>query len=86
MWPDRLSKLGPLALESDAIDCATRSGHKNLESFLKDRSRSLGLFRKDKPRNITKFHKTDLVSFSHSREGKTLSYSPINTVKQYIQL
>ena len=29
---------------------------------------------------IAKFHKTDLVICSHSREGKTLSYSRINMV------
>ena len=29
---------------------------------------------------IAKFHRTDLVIFSHSREGKTLSCSQINMV------
>ena len=29
---------------------------------------------------IVKFHRTDLVICSHSREGKTLSNSQINTV------
>ena len=38
------------------------------------RSRSLGLFRKGKTRIIAKFHWTDLVICSHSRERKTLVY------------
>ena len=29
---------------------------------------------------VAKFHRTDSVICSHSREGKTLSYSQINTV------
>ena len=33
------------------------------------RSRSFGLFRKGKTHIIAKFHRTDLVIFSHSREG-----------------
>ena len=36
-----------------------------------NRSRSLGLFKKDKTRIIAKFHRTDLVICNHSREGKT---------------
>ena len=40
----------------------------------------MGLFRKGKTLIIAKFHRTDLVICSHSREGKTLSYSQINTV------
>ena len=40
--------------------------------------RSLGLFRKGKTQFIAKFHRTDLVICSHSREGKTLSHSQIN--------
>ena len=35
----------------------------------------MGLFRKGKTCNIAKFQRTDLVICSHSREGKTLSYS-----------
>ena len=38
-------------------------------SVLQDRSRSLGLFRKGKTRIIAKFHRTDLVTCSHFREG-----------------
>ena len=36
---------------------------------------------------IAKFHWTDLVICSHSREGKSLSYSEINTVsfKTYVK-
>ena len=49
-------------------------------SVLKDGSRSLALFRKGKIGIITKFHRTDLVIWSHSRGTKTLSYSRINTV------
>ena len=30
---------------------------------------------------IAKYHRTDKVICSHSREGKTLSYSKINTVQ-----
>ena len=40
----------------------------------------MGLFRKGKTRNIAKFHRTDLVTFSHSREGKTQAYNQVNTV------
>ena len=46
---------------------------KKSRSILKDGSRSLGLFRKCKTCIIAKFHKTDLVIYSHSREEKTLS-------------
>ena len=49
-------------------------------SVLKDGSRSLGLFKKDKTRIIAKFHRSDLDTGSHSGERKTLSYSLINTV------
>ena len=31
---------------------------------------------------MVKFHRTDIVICSHSREGKTLSYSRINTAYQ----
>ena len=44
-------------------------------SVFKDRSRSLGLFRKSKISIIAKFERTDLVTCSHSRESKILSYS-----------
>ena len=49
---------------------------------LLDGSRSLGLFRKVKTLIIAKFHGTDLVIGSHSREGKTPYYSQINLVRQ----
>ena len=49
-------------------------------SILKDRSRSLGLFRKGKTHIIAKFHRTDLVICSNFIEGKTPSNSQINTV------
>ena len=49
-------------------------------SVLQDGSRSLGLFRKGKIDNIAKFHRTNLVIWSHSRGTKTLSYSQINMV------
>ena len=39
-------------------------------SVLQDRSRSLGLFRKGKTCIIAKFHETDSVICSNSREGK----------------
>ena len=48
--------------------------------FPKDGSSSLGLFRKSKTRIIAKFHGTDLVFCSDSREGKTPSYSRRNMV------
>ena len=38
------------------------------------------LFRKGKTGITAKFHTTDLVVCSHSRKGKILSYSQINTV------
>ena len=47
-------------------------------SILYDRFRSLGLFRKGKTSIIAKFHRTDLVIFSHSREWKIPSYGQIN--------
>ena len=37
-------------------------------------------FRKGKTHIIAKFHKTDLIICSHSREWKTPSYSRINMV------
>ena len=40
----------------------------------------MGLFRKGKTGITAKFHGTDLVICSHYRQGKTLSYSQINTV------
>ena len=49
-------------------------------SVLLDMSGSLGLFRKGKTHVIAKFHRTDLVICSHSREEKALPYSQINTV------
>ena len=49
-------------------------------SILQDRSRSFGLFRKGKIGIIAKFHRTDLVIWSHSRGTKTLSYSQIHMV------
>ena len=49
-------------------------------SILQDRSRSFGLFRTGKIGIIAKFHRTDLVIWSHSRGTKTPSYSRINTV------
>ena len=52
----------------------------NSRSIIKDRSRSLGLFRKGKTVILAKFHRTDLVICSCFREGKTLFYSQINMV------
>ena len=49
-------------------------------SILLEGSRSLGVLRKGKTCIIAKLQRTDLVICSHSREGKTLSYSQINTV------
>ena len=40
----------------------------------------MGLFRKGKTHIIANSHRTDLVICSHSRDGKTLSYSGINKV------
>ena len=40
----------------------------------------MGLCRNGKSCIVEKFHRTDLVICSHSREGKTLSYSQTNTV------
>ena len=52
----------------------SKQSHKS-RSVLQDWSISLGLFRKGKTLIITKFHMTDLVKCSYSRERKTLSYS-----------
>ena len=38
------------------------------------------MFRKGKTGIVAKLHRTDLVICSHSREGKTPSYSQINMV------
>ena len=40
----------------------------------------MGLFRKGKTGIIPNIHRTDLVICSHSREGKTLFCSQINTI------
>ena len=45
----------------------------------------MGLYRKGKTHIIAKFHRTDLVIFSHSKEGKTLFYSRINMVQRVMQ-
>ena len=45
---------------------------KNPRYIFSDESRSLGLFRKVKTSIIAKFHRTDLVTFSHSRKAKNL--------------
>ena len=42
----------------------------------------LGLIRKGKTCITAKFHRTDLVICSHSREGKTPPNNQINTVKK----
>ena len=49
-------------------------------SILQDGSRSFGLFRKGKIGFIAKFHRTDIVIWSHSRGTKPPSYSQINMV------
>ena len=46
-------------------------------SVFLDGSRSLGLFRKGAAGVTAKFHRTDFVICSHSRERKPLSYSRI---------
>ena len=43
--------------------------------ILSDGDRSLRLCRKGKTHIIAKFHRTGLVVYSHSREGKNPSYS-----------
>ena len=45
-----------------------------------DLSRPLVLFRKGEFLIVAKLHRTDLGICSHSREGKTQSFSRINTV------
>ena len=40
----------------------------------------MGLIMKGKSLIVAKFHRTDLVICCHSKGGKTLSYSRINTV------
>ena len=60
---------GPLTYESGA-----------LPTVLRTPARSLGLVRKGKTLTIAKFYRTNIVIFSHSREGRTLSYSQINMV------
>ena len=56
-----------------------QNNKKNLDPSCKDGSRSLGVFRKGKTHIIAKFHRTDLVICSHSREGKTPFYNQIYT-------
>ena len=60
-----------------------QNNRKNLDPYYK-----MDLIRKSKTCVIAKFHRTDLVICSHSREwrshsreGQTLSYSRINTVR-----
>ena len=47
---------------------------------------SLGLFRKCKTCITAKFYGTDFIICSHSREGKTSSYSQIHVVCTYVSL
>ena len=54
--------------------------------ILKDGSRSLRLFRTGKTCIIAKLHRTDLAISKHSKEGKTPSYSRINTVSSFQDL
>ena len=51
---------------------------------LYDRSRFLGVVWKGKTCIIAKFPMTDLFICSHSKEGKTLSYSRLNTVALFL--
>ena len=48
----------------------------------KQSQKTLGLFRKGKTCIIAKFHRTNIVVYSHSRKGKTPPYSGINTVTE----
>ena len=58
-----------------------QNNSKNLDpSYNVHGSRSLGLFRKSKTHIIAKFHGADLAICSHSKVGKTPSYSQINMV------
>ena len=71
-----------------SLDVSAVAGHHAMPAALlfsfqnnpKNLDPSLGLFRKGKTRINRKFHRIDSVSCSHSREGKTPSYSQINTV------
>ena len=86
MLPDRVSNPGPLTYKSGALYCTSSFiirqflQSKKFRSVFKDGSRLLGLFRKGKSLIIAKFHRTDLVICSHSKERKSPSYSQINTV------
>ena len=53
-------------------------------SILKDGSRPLGMFKKGKICITAKFHRTDLVICSYSRERKTPPYSQINIIGQNV--
>ena len=53
---------------------------KNLDLSYKTDLDLLDFIRRVETCFIAKFHRTDLVIFSHSREGKTPSYSQINMV------
>ena len=44
---------------------------KKSRSILQDESRFLGLFKKGSSHIIAKFHRIDVVIWSHSKEGKT---------------
>ena len=61
-----------------------RNSPKDLDPSFKMDLDVLGLFRKDKTCIIVKFHRTHLVICSHSREGKTLSSSRMNTVRDHL--
>ena len=68
-WPFFLPK------QSKNLDLSYKKPPNTLDLFLEDRSRSSGLFRKGKTCITAKFHRTDLIICSHSRERKPLSYS-----------
>ena len=61
-------------------DFSIQNNPKNLDLSYKTDLDLWDLFRKGKTCITAKFHRTFLVICTHSREGKTLSYSQINTV------
>ena len=75
-----------IPIEKEKFDEFNFFFSKKSRSVLLDGSRSLKLFRKSKTCIIAKIHWTDSVICSDSREGKTPSYSQVNTINGHLRL
>ena len=78
---DKINKLAYcISLLIRCIFFPFQNNPKKSKSILKNSTRSLGLFWKGKTHITAKLHRTDLVIYTHSREGKIPSYRRINMV------